>query len=87
MCCFFLVLAFAGPRLAAVMWWIFQPARFNLLFSNIIIPILGIVFLPWTMLMYLIIAPGGIHGIEWLFFGLGVAFDISSYSGAVLKND
>lgn len=87
MCCVFLVLVFAGPRLGAIVWWLIQPARFSLIFSNILIPILGIVFLPWTTLMYLIIAPGGINGFEWIFFGLGVLFDIGSYSGAALKND
>lgn len=87
MCCVFLALMFTGPRLAAIVWWLLQPARFNLIFSNIVMPILGILFLPWTTLMYLILAPGGITGWEWLFFILGVFFDIGSYSGAALKGD
>jgi hypothetical protein len=81
MCCFFTVLVFLGPRVAGIIWWLFQPARWNLAFNTFIIPILGIIFLPWTLLMYVIVAPGGLTGLEWVFVGLMLVFDIGSYVG------
>lgn len=81
MCCFFTILLFLGPRFAGIVWWLFQPARWNLVFDTFIIPILGIIFLPWTLLMYVIVAPGGLTGLEWVFVGLMLVFDIGSYVG------
>ncbi len=81
MCCFFTILLFLGPRFAGIVWWLVQPARWNLVFDTFIIPILGIIFLPWTLLMYVIVAPGGLTGIEWVFVGLMLVFDIGSYVG------
>ena len=66
MCCAFLSLVLLGPRIFGAFWWIFQPLRWQASFANWaggslwwIWPLLGIVFLPWTTLMYVIVAPGG----------------------------
>ena len=93
MCCFFLVLVFLGPRIGGVLWWLFQPARWQAAFNNWldgtlwwIWPVLGIIFLPWTTLMYVIVAPGGIASWDWLWLGLALVADIASYtSGAGRK--
>ena len=73
MCCAFLALFLLGPRIFGAFWWLFQPTRWNLAFSNWfggalwwIWPILGLVFLPWTTIMYIIVAPGGVAGWDWL---------------------
>ena len=56
-------------------------------FQTWIWPLLGIIFLPWTTLMYVIVAPGGIVGLwEWLFIGLSVIADIGSYTGGGYGN-
>ena len=81
MCCFFTILLFLGPRFAGIVWWLIQPARWNLAFDTFIFPILGIIFLPWTVLKYVIVAPGGLTGLEWVFVGLMLVFDIGSYVG------
>ena len=86
MCCFFTTLLLFGPRLALVIWWIIDTARFNLAFDTILWPILGIIFLPWTTLMYLIVFPGGVNGFEWVWLGLGVFFDIAWYAGGGFGN-
>ena len=87
MCCFFTVLLFLGPRVAGVVWWIFRPAIWNLVFSSIIWPILGLIFLPWATLMYVIVAPGGVVGIwEWGFLILAIVADIASYTGGGYGN-
>lgn len=82
-CCLFAVMLAGAPRLAFVLWWIFQPVRFNATFSSFIWPILGVVIIPWTTLMYVIVAPGGITGFDWLWLGLALAIDIGTYGGGL----
>ena len=87
MCCIFTILILLGPRFAGAIWWLVQPARWQLVFQNWLWPLLGIIFLPWTTLMYVIVAPGGINGLwEWLFIGLSVIADIASYTGGGYGN-
>jgi len=87
MCCLFTTLVLAGPRLAILVWWLLYPARFALAFKGSWIwPILGTIFLPWTTLMFLIVFPGGVIGLDWLWIGLGVLADISSYAGGGYGN-
>ena len=82
MCCVFAILLFLGPRVANITWWLIQPARWSLAFGSIIWPILGIIFLPWTTLIYVIVSPGGIDLLGWLFIALGVFADIAAASGS-----
>jgi hypothetical protein len=86
MCCFFTALVFLGPRAAVLVWWLINPLRFNIAFNTIILPILGIIFLPWTTLMYLLVFPGGIVGFDWLWLGLGVVADIAMHGGGAWGN-
>ena len=81
MCCMLTTLIMAGPRLAIIVWWLFATSRFNQAFSAIIWPILGIIFAPWTTLMYLIVFPGGVVGFDWFWIILGIIFDLGSYFG------
>lgn len=82
MCCFLAALMFFGPRLAVLVWWLFQPARINLAVQgNWLVAILGLIFLPWTLLMYLVVFPGGITGFDWILMGLGVLADLGGYFG------
>ena len=56
--CLFLLLLLFGPRLVGVLWWLFEPVRWNAAFGTVLLPVLGLIFLPWTTLMYLLVAPG-----------------------------
>jgi hypothetical protein len=88
MCCIITSLFLLGPRAAALIWWLINPLRFSAAFSSFIWPILGIIFLPWTTLMYLIVwSPvTGIYGLDWLWLGLGVLADIGTYTGGGYGN-
>jgi hypothetical protein len=88
MCCFFTTLVLLGPRFASLIWWLINPFRFSAAFSSVIWPILGIIFLPWTTLMYLIVwSPAtGIVGLDWLWLGIAVVADIGSYAGGGYGN-
>jgi CDP-diglyceride synthetase len=87
MCCFWTVLAFLGPRIASVIWWIVEPSRWvGTAFSNALWPILGILFLPWATLMYVLVSPGGVDGWDWLWLGLAFLGDIGAYAGGGVGN-
>lgn len=86
MCCFFLGLVFLGPRIVGAFWWLFQPLRWQLAFDSWagvwwLWPLLGLIFLPWTTIMFVLVAPGGVNGFDWLWLGLMLVADIISYGG------
>jgi hypothetical protein len=82
MCCFLMVLAFFGPRLAFLVYWLIRPAYVQAVFMTWIWPLLGLIFLPWTTLMYVLVyGANGIIGFDWVWLGLAVALDIATYSG------
>ena len=91
MCCAFLSLVLLGPRFFAALWWLFQPARWESAFRSWptglwwIWPILGIVFIPWTTIMYILVAPGGVNGFDWVWIGLALVADIASYGGGARR--
>ena len=91
MCCFFLGLVVLGPRIIGAFWWLFRPLFWQAAFANWagiwwIWPLLGLIFLPWTTLMYVIVAPGGVVGWDWLWIGLMLAADIASYAGSAARH-
>jgi hypothetical protein len=78
--CLLVLLALISARLALVIMWIFT----NLVdraFDTFIVPLLGVIFLPWTTLMYVVLwSPGGgVKGWEWILVALGFLVDIGSY--------
>jgi hypothetical protein len=81
MCCFFTTLLFFGPRLAFLIYWLIPAGQLkvSLTFNTFIWPLLGLIFLPWTTLMYVIIFP--INSLDWLWLGLALAADIFGYVG------
>ena len=88
MCCFISTLFFFGPRLAFLIYWLLPAGQLKIAatFNTFIWPLLGLIFLPWMTLMYVIVYP--IVGFDWLWLGLAVLADISSYAaGAARRRD
>jgi hypothetical protein len=87
MCCFFVSLVFFGPRLAFLIYWLLAPIRVTTAFATFNFPwlvsLLGLIFIPWTSLMYVIIFP--LNGWDWLWLGFGVLADVASYVGSYHK--
>jgi hypothetical protein len=83
MCCFFAALLFAGPRLGFLVWWLIAPVRVSAALQGFNLPwlvgILGLIFAPWTILMYTIIFP--LNGFDWIWIGLAIMADVASYLG------
>ncbi len=86
MCCFFTTLLLLGPRFAILVWWLIRPVYYNLVFNTWIWPLLGLIFLPWTTLMYLILGGTPFVGFDWVWLGLALLADIASYSGSAYGN-
>jgi hypothetical protein len=80
--CLFVTLLFLGPRFALIVYWAAWPARWNAAFDTAIFPILGIVFVPWTTLMYVLVAPGGVESWDYLWILLGIVVDLASLAGS-----
>jgi hypothetical protein len=80
MCLFFAVLFF-GPRVGLIIYWIGWPARWELAFDSFLWPLIGFFVAPWTTLMWVLCAPGGINGIDVFFVGLCVVIDVLSLAG------
>jgi hypothetical protein len=86
MCCLVLSAGFIGPRFALLLWWIFGD-KVDAAFSSFIWPFLGLLFLPWTTLAY-VLAWGPINdvsGLGWLVVALGFFLDIATYSARSAK--
>jgi hypothetical protein len=74
-CLLAMALAFA-PRLMLILAWIFSE-RWDRVWDGWVLPLLGIIFLPYTTIMYMLVwTPNGIEGWDWMWIGLGVLLDI-----------
>ena len=78
------LLAFAAslaPRLVLILAWIFG-RRWDLVWQgNWILPLLGIIALPYTTIMYMLVwSPTGLHGFDWVWLALGVMLDFMKWS-------
>lgn len=80
-CCLFATILAGAPRLTFLLWWLFQPFRINQTFQTWIWPVIGVLFAPWTTLMYVIVFPGGIVGFDWVWLGFAVLLDLATYFG------
>ena len=84
--CLFALFAGFFPRLADIILWIARPAMFTAPFGgNWFWPLLGVIFLPFTTLFYVIMwSPvNGLAGWDWLWIGIAVFMDIGNIAGHV----
>jgi hypothetical protein len=79
-------LFFLGPRAAILVWWLIDYDRWLLAFDNFWIAFIGFLLAPWTTLMYVIVAPTGVNGFDWVWLTLAVIIDIGSYTGGAYGN-
>lgn len=78
--CLLVLLALISARLVLILMWIFSN-YVDRAFDGFVAPLLGLIFLPWTTLMYVLLwSPGGVHGFEWFLVGFGFVIDLGSYA-------
>jgi hypothetical protein len=80
--CLLLILLLLGPRSAIVVWWLARPSRWDLAYDSFLVPFLGFLLLPWTTLAYVVVAPTGVAGLDYLVLGIALLADLSTSGGA-----
>ena len=78
-----------APRIALILAWIFSERWDFVWQGDWLLPLLGIIFLPYTTVMYMLAwsVPGGVTGWDWLWVALGVLLDIMKWSSWVKYRD
>ncbi len=85
--CLLALLAVAFPRVAIVLLWLFSNF-FGVLHNNILVPVLGFLFLPLTLIVYtyLVRVYGGHLGVTQLvFLFIAVILDLGLVGGGALR--
>jgi len=87
MACLFALLVSFFPRIALLIVWLFTPLVHRS-FDTFLVPLLGLIFLPFTTLLYTFVyIPGiGLTGWGWVWVILGVLLDMGMYGGSVSSN-
>ena len=87
--CLFALMAGMFPRLGTLFVWLARPTMFNLAFNGSWLwPILGIIFLPFTTLMYVILwSPViGLTTGDWFWLVMAVFIDVMHYGSTAYSN-
>jgi hypothetical protein len=79
--CLLAIAAGLFPRLVLIIMWIVGP-RINNTFDTNIWPLLGLIFLPYTTIMYVLVwsSATGVVGWDWLWIALGVWMDVMKWA-------
>jgi hypothetical protein len=87
--CLFAMFAGLFPRLALFILWIARPARIDAAFDTFLWPLLGIIFLPFATLMYVLLyTPGrGLIGWDWFWVGIAALLDIGHWAASATQRN
>ncbi len=83
MCLVFLLALFA-PRVVFIGMWIFGN-RVDAAFDTWLIPLLGLMFLPWAAIVYTMLwhPATGVEGFAWAFVVIAAMVDLLSWSSRI----
>jgi hypothetical protein len=80
--CLFALMAGLFPRLALFIVWVARPVLVSAAFSTWIVPLLGIIFLPFATLMYVILyTPGW----GWFWVILAAILDLAHLGASIAR--
>lgn len=87
--CLLALLSAFAPRLVFIMIWIARPEYVDAVFGSVLWPILGLIFLPFTTLVWLFLdqPPFGVTGFDWFWIGLAVILDLGHYGNTYGQRD
>jgi hypothetical protein len=85
--CLFVVFTALFPRLAVLFIWLARPVAFNAALGPVV-ALLGIFFLPFTTLMYVLLwnPTVGISGFDWVWLGLAFLIDLGGMASSAYAN-
>ena len=86
--CLLVLMMAVSPRLVIFLFWLARPLQFDAAFGGPILPLLGIIFLPFTTLMYVVLyTPGvGLNGWDWVWVGFALAADLAHSASVAAKS-
>jgi hypothetical protein len=87
--CLLALFAGAFPRLAVIIFWITRPERMDFIFTSFVWPVLGIIFLPFTTLIYILLYQDiqGVTCWDWFWIGLAVLLDLSHWAATASQRN
>ena len=87
--CLFAMFAGLFPRLGLFIIWVARPVFVDAAFDTFIWPLLGIIFLPFATLIYVLLyTPGvGLTGWEWIWVILAGLFDIGQWAASYTQRN
>jgi hypothetical protein len=82
--CLFLIGSALAPRFVLLVIWVARPAVVNTVFDTWIVPLLGLIVLPFTTLLYLILAapPFGMSGFDWVWIVIAACLEFAHIGSA-----
>ena len=84
--CLFVLMAGIFPRLALFIVWIARPERVDAAFDSFIWPLLGLIFLPFATLIYVILRQvGGLSGWDWFWGAIAALFDLGHWGASAAQ--
>ena len=85
--CFVVALGAFFPRVALGLLWLFSDLVGKAFDNNWLLPLLGLIFLPFTTLTYVLLYwwLGPVTGFSWFIVALAFIVDIGSYAGSARK--
>jgi hypothetical protein len=77
------------PRFALIIFWIARPERMDATFTTFLWPLLGIIFLPFTTLIYVLLwqPRTGVTGSDWVWIALAVLLDLAHWSASASQRN
>jgi len=87
--CLFAIFAGAFPRLGVFIIWLARPALFSAAFGGAWLwPLLGVLFVPLTTLMYVLVwnPATGISGFDWFWLFLALLLDLGGLGSSGYAN-
>jgi hypothetical protein len=87
--CLFAMFGGLFPRLGLLILWIARPALVDAAFTTFILPLLGIIFLPFTTLIYVIVyVPNvGLTGAGFFWVILALLLDVGHWGASYTQRD
>jgi hypothetical protein len=87
--CLFAMFSGLFPRLALFIIWVARPVLVDAAFNTFLILLLGIIFLPFATLIYVILyTPGiGLTGWGWFWVILAALFDIGHWGASYTQRN
>lgn len=82
--CLFLILIGVSPRIGIVALWLASDWVERAFNDGVVLPVLGLIFLPWTTALYVVgyVIGDGATPWGWLGFAIGLFLDVALHAGS-----